>query len=119
MKVELKQNCKQFDQRYVIVDDNGKIVDDANGWGYKSKQSASKAMWYKFKGGKQKVSELKNKKNAFFKEHKGLDKFLNKLYEWNFKELSRGEVTEDDILAAIKEEFGIEMAREYLSGPEN
>ena len=38
--------------RYVIVDGNGKIVDDAQGYGYKTRQKAAKAMWWKFKGGK-------------------------------------------------------------------
>ena len=118
MKVELKKGCDRYDQRYVIVDDDGKVVDDAQGWGYKSKQKAIKAMWYKFKGGKQKVAEKVSKKNDFFKQHAGLEKFLNMIYENNFKEISRGEVTNEDILAEIKEKFGIDMPTEYLSGPE-
>jgi thiamine kinase-like enzyme len=118
VKVELKTGCDRFDPRYVIQDDDGKVVDDAQGWGYKSKQKAYKAMWYKFSGGKQKVSESINKKNEFFKQHTGLEKFLNRIYENNFKEIARGEVTDENILEEIKEKFGIDMPKEYLGGPE-
>jgi hypothetical protein len=118
MRIELKENCDQYDPRYVIVDDDGKIVDDAQGWGYKSKQKAYKAMWYKFDGGKQKVSEKISKKNEFFQKHDGLAKFLHKIQENNFKEIARGEVTDEDILAEVKEKFNIDMPKEYLGGPE-
>lgn len=118
MKVELKTGCDRYDPRYVIVDDEGKVVDDAQGWGYKSKQNAHKAMWYKFNGGKQKVAKSVSEKNAFFKEHAGLEKFLNRIYENNFKEMARGEVTDEDILSEVREKFGFDMPKEYLSGPE-
>ncbi len=118
MKVELKKGCNSYDKRYVIVDDNGKLVDDAQGYGYKSKQNATKAMWYKFKGGKQKVAEKVKNKNEFFRQHVGLEKFLNKIYENNFKEIYRGEVTDEDIMSEVKEKFGIDIPKEYLNGPE-
>lgn len=38
--------------RFAIADDDGKVVDDAQGYGYTSKLKAAKAMWWKFKGGK-------------------------------------------------------------------
>ena len=47
--------------RYVIIDENsGEIVDDAQGYGYKDKQKATKAMWWKFSGGKEKKMMRKN-----------------------------------------------------------
>ena len=118
MKVEPKPNCDQYDLRYIIVDDDGKIIDDAQGYGYKSKQKAHKAMWYKFKDGKQKTDQKRQEKEKFFKQHKGLAKFLNRIYENNFKEIARGEVTEQDIINEVKEEFGIIIPKNYLSGPE-
>lgn len=42
----------QKNKRFVIADNSGKVVDDAQGWGYKTEEKARKAMWYKFKGGK-------------------------------------------------------------------
>ena len=118
MKIEPKSGCDQYDQRWVITDDDGKVVDDAQGYGYKSKQKAAKALWYKFKDGKSKINKNKQEKNAFFKQHKGLSKFLNKIYEDNFKELYRGEVTEQDIIDEVKEKFGINIPKSFLSGPE-
>lgn len=114
MRIERKKDDDPFDQRYVIVNDNGKIIDDAQGWGYKSKQKAAKAMWYKFSGGKQKIEEKEANRKEFFKQHPGLERFIDKIYEYNFKEIAFGEVTNDDILAEIKEEFGIDMPKEFL-----
>lgn len=114
MKVVLKENCESFSPRYVIADDNDKIIDDAQGYGYKSKQNAYKAMNYKFKGGKQKKQQKESKKKAFFKKYNGLEKFINDIYEINFKEILRGEVTEEDIKQEIKEKFDIDIPSEYL-----
>jgi hypothetical protein len=42
--------------RFEIVSmETGEIIDNANGYGYKSKPNAYKAGWYKFGGGKKKV----------------------------------------------------------------
>jgi hypothetical protein len=101
-------------ERFVIVDDQGKIIDDAQGWGYKTKEKAHKAMWYKFKGGKQKIVQQKQTEKNFFSKHKGLRRFLDDLFEYNLKEIARGEITEDDLLSAVKEEFGIDLPKEYL-----
>ena len=62
--------------RFGIFDDNGKLVDDAQGYGYKNEQSASKAMWYKFNGGKEKIKESEKLKKQFFKDHIGVEKFI-------------------------------------------
>lgn len=36
-----------FETRWKIIDKNGKVIDDAQGYGYKSKQNAIKAIWYR------------------------------------------------------------------------
>lgn len=55
----IKEITKNNQIRFIIVDDNGKIIDDAQGYGFKSKQAAHKCYNYKFKGGKEKDDELK------------------------------------------------------------
>ena len=100
--------------RFAIADDNGKIIDDAQGYGYKTKQKAHKAMWYKFNGGSQKIEQRENDKKEFFKKHIGLEKFLNDIMENNFKEIARGEMTDKDILDWIKEKFNTDMPKEYI-----
>jgi hypothetical protein len=71
-------------------------------------------MWYKFQNGKQKIDNEKRNRRKFFKQHAGLEKFLDKLLENNFKEIARGEFTEEDIVAEIKREFGIDIPKEYF-----
>lgn len=61
--------------RFEIVDiETGEIVDNANGYGYKSKTNAYRAGWYKLCGGKQKVDEAV----AWWKkpEHREFREFL-------------------------------------------
>lgn len=41
------------------MDENDKVVNNAQGYGYKDKQKATKAMWYKFDGGKKKKDNEK------------------------------------------------------------
>ena len=108
------QPSKRIAHRFVIVDDQNKVVDDAGGYGYKSYQNAVKAMWYKFGGGKAKIETAKQKRIAFMKQYPGLDEYITELYEWHCKELFRGECTEDDFLDDIKKKFGVDMPKEYL-----
>ena len=44
------------------------VVDNANGYGYKSKPNAYRAAWYKFGGGKVKVSSTE----SWWKKHENL-----------------------------------------------
>jgi len=114
MKIIPKSNCETHDPRYVIADDEGKIVDDAQGYGYKTKRNAYKAMYYQFKGGKQKKQQETIDRKKIFKQYPGLEKFISNLYENNFKELFREEITEEDFLQEIKEKFGIDFPKKYL-----
>ena len=54
--------------RYEVVDTStGEVVDNANGYGYKSKPNAYRAAWYKFGGGKAKVDSTK----SWWENHRG------------------------------------------------
>lgn len=92
--------------RFVVVDDSGKVVDDAQGYGYKTAQNARKAMWYKFGGGQQKINKEKQEARNFWKGHRDLEKAITEAYEYNFKELARGEITEKDLLGYTCSELG-------------
>jgi len=48
------------DDRFIIVDSENVLVDDAQGYGYKTAQKAYKALAYKFKGGKDKNLKIKS-----------------------------------------------------------
>jgi len=114
MKIIKMKNCKEYEERFIIVDDNNKIIDDAQGYGYKSKQKAYKAMNWKFKGGKQKKQIKENEKRQFFNRYNGLEKFIENIYENNCKEIALGEVTLKDIQKSVKKEFSINIPEDYL-----
>jgi len=114
MKIRLKDNSEKHDPRFVIVDDNDKIIDDAQGYGYKSKAKAAKALWYKFKGGENKIKQKQKDKADFFKRHDGLKEYISNIQICYFKEMYRGEVTDQDIINEVKKEFGIDIPKEYL-----
>ena len=110
MKVIPKDNFDPSNPRYVIVNDDGKVIDDAQGYGFKTKKNAHRKMSYSFKGGKQK----KNKQKKFFKENPDIKKEIDELLEYNFKEILRKEITLDDIKEFIDEKFNIDLPKEYL-----
>jgi len=68
--------------RFDICDADGKVIDDAQGYGYKTAQSAHKAAAYKFKGGKQKADAVKK----FWRQHKEFARKLSEFLLINFKD---------------------------------
>lgn len=93
--VEIRCIEKDFETRYIIYKKGtDEIVDDAQGYGYKSFAAAKKAYWYKFSGGREKINESirwwkKNKEFlqavSHFIERKELDSFNDKKSEDYFR----------------------------------
>jgi hypothetical protein len=101
--------------RFVIVDKNGRVVNDAQGYGYTTKQKAIRAMWYHCGGGKQKIDAIKNEAKKFWDDHKDAGKYLQELYEMNVKEICTGEVTDNDIIRDVCEKYLIDsIPRAYI-----
>ena len=71
-------------------------------------------MWYKFKNGKQKIDQDKKNTTIFWKKNPEAKKRLEYLFELNFKELYRGETTEQEIVEDVQKEFNIIIKKEYL-----
>ncbi len=71
--IESADLSSEYDKRYVVVDkDTGQVLDDAQGWGYKSIQKAYAAYSYKTRD-KSKDAEKRAKKKhilSWLKEHK-------------------------------------------------
>lgn len=90
------------EKRYVIVDaDTGEVFDDAQGYGYKSKQKAHAALGYM----RTRASGKPTRKmlvKSWCRRNPDFVKELSELVEWNFKELARGEFTPDEIFEAAK-----------------
>ncbi len=68
--------------RFDMCDMDGNVIDDAQGYGYKTAQSAHKAASYKLNGGKQRSDAAK----AFWRKHKDFAKTLSDWLLVNFKD---------------------------------
>ena len=80
---------KRYEPRYVIVDEKtGEILDDANGYGYKTVQAAHKGWTYKSKPKEEK--DKQNKQHLivmnWIKENKKVVNGLEDLYFYAFKD---------------------------------
>jgi len=105
-KVEIDDGLYNNEFRYICVDDeNGEVLEDAQGYGFKTYSAAAKSYWYKHKGGKEKIDKSK----LFFKRHPEIQCFVDKIYENNFKEFARGEWTINDLRKAVLKEFDVEI----------
>jgi hypothetical protein len=100
--------------RFFIIDENtGEIIDDAQGYGYKDKQKATKAMWWKFNGGKEKKDGEKKLFDAWVKieTNKLIFNEIINLIEINFKEIALKEVTINEIVKEIETQKNIKLPK--------
>lgn len=109
--VQSEELSDAHNNRYVIVDkQTGDVLDDANGWGYKTKQKAYSSWSYKTKATKNgediNVSDYKynNRKiKEWMKDHK---EFVATMDQYDF-EIAKGSWGEDD-------EFDAKLVKEML-----
>jgi hypothetical protein len=102
------------EHRFVIADKDGKVVNDAQGYGYTSKGAASKAMWYHFGGGKSKIDSSKQAALKFWRENKEAAKELKYLFDCYLKELAMDERSTQDVLDEVNDKFKIKIPKSYV-----
>jgi len=89
-----------WEPRFIIVDDNGNVLDDAQGWGYTSAEKAHRAWGWKTN----KKARKKDKSCAkWWKKHKEFSEKVSDLYLCNSKELCSGEFDEGDVFKVASE----------------
>lgn len=99
---------RRTDSRYVITNaETQEVIDNANGYGYKTRQNAEKAAWYKFKGGKAKKDTEKREAATFWSQHEDFGKAIQDYYETWFKEIARGETDPDTDMEQLAQEMGV------------
>jgi hypothetical protein len=99
---------RKVGSRYVIVEKGTeKVLDDAQGYGYKTAEGAHKAGWFKFQRGNKKIASDKTAAKKFWKQHPDIKKEFVQSLEYGVKELSRGEITEAGIISDLEKQFGI------------
>ncbi len=85
----------RYDKRYVVVDtESGEILDDAQGYGYKTVQGAYKAWAYKTRDKSQDKARAQKRKQiqSWMKQHKG---FVEAMDTFAF-EIAKGSWGPDD-----------------------
>lgn len=101
------------EKRYVLVDLEGKIIDDANGYGYLTANNAYKSGWWKFNR-----EDVENKKEAkeFWKNHPGKqEEVLNFLEEISIYALKDGIIlSKEDSVKAIFKDFQLVVKEAWL-----
>lgn len=67
------------DDRYIVIDnESGEILDTANGWGYKSKDNAYRALEYKLRHGEKDMRPAPTGEETALKEYEAAREFYNK-----------------------------------------
>lgn len=101
--------------RYVAIDSITKeIINDANGYGFKTSHACHKAMWYK-NGGKKKIHDTKADVDTWCKNNKAIVPEINKLVEYNFKEILSGQVTTEELAKHIEKEFNVIIPKNIIN----
>lgn len=98
--------------RFAIADNSGKVLDDAQGYGYKSRQKAHLALNWKYLGGRNKSSQRKADFNKWKKSNATHKEIIDKFYECveiNFKEIAKGEVTQKEIWDELAKKYSLEI----------
>lgn len=91
---------KVKESRYRIVDtETGEILDDAQGYGYKTAQNAHKA-WY-YKNNRKSIEKDKKIFREFLKNNKKFDREVQNLFFYSIKD--GDDVTKEDIEKLAKE----------------
>lgn len=94
--------------RWILVDDEtGEILDDAQGYGYRSATGAHRAYAYKSmpKAKKRKTDAIKRKAKAFWAEH---DALAVDIADMQFDALKNGEALSEKDIVYLIEESGID-----------
>jgi hypothetical protein len=97
--------------RFAVANADNKIIDDAQGYGYKTAQNAHKVLNWKFKGGNKKNEERKSKYVEWKKENKESFSKAKNLYEdyliSNCKSVAYGETTLNEIWECVEKNLNI------------
>lgn len=100
---------RRDDGRYVITKaETCEVIDNAPGYGDKTRQHAEQAASYKCKGGKAKKDAEKREATAFWRQHEDCGSAAQKYDEPWCKESARGETDPDAALVHLAPEIGVE-----------
>ena len=108
----IEKKVKGNDRFVIINEETNEIVDDANGFGYKTLSSCNKSLWYKFMNGKEKIEERKLEISIFYEEYPEVRKFILETYKK--EELFYSESVLLYLIDLVEKKFGIILPIDYL-----
>jgi hypothetical protein len=115
VEFETKRVIIEGEHRFVIVEKGtDKILDNAQGYGYKTAQGAHKAGWYKFQKGHEKINSEKAEARRFWKLHSDIKQEVVEMLECNVKEICRGELTVAEILTDLEKYYGFVFPKSVI-----
>lgn len=108
-----KYDFPVIETRYIVVSlTTNKVIDDAQGYGYKTIQSAEKAMWYKYKGGKSKIDIAKKDAKLFWKSNSEIKDDLEDIM---FVEMKEGnKLTNSELVLYVKNKYGKDIDPKWI-----
>jgi hypothetical protein len=96
--------------RYILVErGTGKVLDDAQGYGYKTAQGAHKAGWYKFQKGRDQILSKEGTAKQFWEQNPAAGKELLDCFEDNFKVMYYDPTVESQIVSDIEKKYNIKI----------
>jgi len=99
---------RRNDGRFLICSPDGRVLDDAQGYGYKDRPKAEKAAWYKFKGGRAKTDAAKQAAKIFWRSHKEFGKVCVEFLEYNVKAIAFDGIDPGKELSILAKRHGVE-----------
>lgn len=112
---QVQEKRMHEERRFVILNLEGNLIDDAQGHGYNSAAKAYKAGWYKFGGGKAKKDLLKKEALDFWSSILNKDLIAQDLMEAAFRATKdRENFTYQDAVEYIKAEYNLEVKPSWV-----
>lgn len=109
LAIESAELSNKYDKRYIIVDkESGEVLDDAQGYGYKSPQKAYSAWGYKNRD-KSKDKEKQQKRDKIRKWLKDNKEFRTQLEICEYESLKTpGDIVDAKLVKSILKDLNLE-----------
>lgn len=99
------------EKRFVIVDSNTlDVVDNCLGFGFKTMESAKRALWYRFQGGKEVIQGYKD----WWKQHPEFNKSIVKFMFDNRRDIQGGYINVPEKITELAQGMNIEGFKPVL-----
>lgn len=97
--------------RYVIIDkDTQDIVDDCSGYGFKTRETAQRSLWYRFQGGKEVIQGYKD----WWKQHPEFNKSVVKFMFDNRRDIQGGYINVPEKITELAQGMNVEGFKPVL-----